>query len=100
DNAGLSAQPIATWVPRWFELSFGLTNVSERDPESRIDAVELPGGIRVGGAIDMIEEKDETIRITDHKTGRALQRPPGHTGRGEVLQPILYAQAAEVLLGK
>ena len=46
----------------------------------------------------MVEEKDGTIRITDHKTGKALQRPPGLTGRGEVLQPILYAQAAEVML--
>src|SRR2546422_6156660 len=91
DNGG-------AWVPKWFELSFGLPNVTERDPESRIDAVELPGGIRVRGAIDMVEEKDGTIRITDHKTGKALQRPPGLTGRGEVLQPILYAQAAEVML--
>src|SRR6185436_4683228 len=34
DNAG----PLSSrWVPRWFELSFGLTNVTERDPESRID---------------------------------------------------------------
>jgi hypothetical protein len=74
--------------------------LEERDPESRIDAVELPGGVRVRGAIDMVEEKDGTIRITDHKTGRALQRPPGLTGHGEVLQPILYAQAAEAMLGK
>jgi len=88
------------WVPRWFELSFGLPSVSDRDPASRTDAIELPGGICLRGAIDMVEEKGETIRITDHKTGKASQRPPGLTGHGEVLQPILYAQAAEVMLGK
>ena len=48
----------------------------------------------------MIEERAGQIRITDHKTGKALQRPPGVTGHGEILQPILYAQAAEVMLGK
>jgi CRISPR/Cas system-associated exonuclease Cas4 (RecB family) len=26
--------------------------------------------------------------------------PPGFTGRGEVLQPVLYARAAQALLGK
>ena len=48
----------------------------------------------------MVEEHGEAIRITDHKTGRALPRPPGVTGKGEILQPVLYAQAAESLLGK
>ena len=39
-------------------------------------------------------------RITDHKTGKAPSQPPGLTGHGEILQPILYAQAAEALLGR
>src|SRR5262245_57618711 len=43
------------WVPKWFELSFGLPKVTERDPESSVDPIELPGGFRVRGAIDMIE---------------------------------------------
>jgi CRISPR/Cas system-associated exonuclease Cas4 (RecB family) len=42
----------------------------------------------------------ETIRITDHKTGKAPTQRPGLTGHGEILQPILYAQAAEALLGR
>jgi ATP-dependent helicase/nuclease subunit B len=88
------------WKPQWFELSFGLSDVDQRDPASRPEPVELPGGIRVRGAIDMVEENDGAIRITDHKTGRAPQQPPGITGRGEILQPILYAQAAEILVGK
>ena len=48
----------------------------------------------------MIEEKSGHIRITDHKTGRVLAEPVHFIGKGEVLQPLLYAQAAEVLLGK
>jgi CRISPR/Cas system-associated exonuclease Cas4 (RecB family) len=48
----------------------------------------------------MVEERDGRLRITDHKTGRPLPRHPGITGGGEVLQPTLYAQAAEKLLGK
>jgi CRISPR/Cas system-associated exonuclease Cas4 (RecB family) len=72
------------WVPKWFELSFGIA---------------LPDGTLVRGAIDMIEEKDGRLRITDHKTGKA-QPPFVFTRNGEVLQPLLYAQAAEALLGK
>jgi RecB family exonuclease len=88
------------WIPKWFELSFGLPAARDRDPSSRNEPVELRDGVRVRGAIDMVEEHGETIRITDHKTGRALTRHPGVTGEGEILQPVLYAQAAETLLGK
>lgn len=95
------AQPAnAAWTPKWFELSFGLPAAREKDPQSRDDPVELAGEIRVRGAIDMVEEKGLTIRVTDHKTGKAPAQPPGLTGHGEILQPVLYAQAAEALLGK
>jgi len=77
------------WTPKWFELSFGLG----------APAVVLPNGTLVRGAIDMVEEKDGTLRITDHKTGKA-QPAFGFTRNGEVLQPLLYAQAAETLLSK
>ncbi|PYS51580.1 MAG: PD-(D/E)XK nuclease family protein, partial [Acidobacteria bacterium] len=90
----------AAWTPRWFELSFGLPMAREKDPDSRNDPVELAGGMRVRGAIDMVEEKAGRIRITDHKTGKAPAQPPGLTGHGEVLQPVLYAQAAEALLAR
>ena len=59
----------------------------------------LPNGTLVRGAIDMVEEKDGKLRITDHKTGKP-QPPFGFTRNGEVLQPLLYAQAAETVLGK
>ena len=87
------------WTPKWFELSFGLPPGRESDPSSSPDPVGLAGGLKLRGSIDMIEERDGKLRVTDHKTGRAPTSPPGLTGRGEVLQPILYAQAAEALLG-
>ncbi|HEY2380827.1 MAG TPA: PD-(D/E)XK nuclease family protein [Terriglobia bacterium] len=94
-------QPVdRAWTPRWFELSFGLPMARDKDPGSSDEPVLLPDGTRVRGAIDMVEERDGTIRITDHKTGKALAQPPGLTGHGEILQPILYAQAAEAILGK
>jgi hypothetical protein len=77
------------WIPKWFELSFGMSS----------SLVVLPDGTRVRGAIDMVEEKDGAVRVTDHKTGRA-QPAFGFTRNGEVLQPLLYAEAAEVVLGK
>lgn len=77
------------WVPKWFELPFGMDS----------PAVVLSDGTLVRGSIDMVEEKDDKLRITDHKTGR--QQPVfGFTGNGAVLQPLLYAAAAEGLLGK
>jgi RecB family exonuclease len=77
------------WIPKWFELSFGLDS----------PPVVLPDGTQIRGAIDMIEEKDGMLRITDHKSGKA-QPPFGFTGNGEVLQPLLYAHAAEALLSR
>jgi len=77
------------WVPKWFELSFGMNS----------PPIVLPDGTQVRGAIDMIEEKEGTLRITDHKTGKA-QPTFGFTRNGEVLQPLLYAQAAETILSK
>jgi ATP-dependent helicase/nuclease subunit B len=77
------------WVPKWFELSFGLSS----------PAIVLQDGTQVRGAIDMVEELEGKLRVTDHKTGRS-QSSFGYTRSGEVLQPLLYAQAAERLLGK
>jgi ATP-dependent helicase/nuclease subunit B len=59
-------------------------------------------GIRLRGSIDLVEEHASTdsLRIIDHKTGRAPSQPPVTLGGGEILQPMLYALAAENLLGK
>ena len=77
------------WTPKWFELSFGMGS----------PPIVFPDGTQVRGAIDMVEEKDGQLRVTDHKTGKA-QPHFGLTRNGEVLQPLLYAQAAESLLSK
>jgi hypothetical protein len=90
----------ASWTPGWFELAFGLPPNADCDPKSSRDPVDIGNGFRARGAIDMVEERDGKLRVTDHKTGKPPTRPPGLTGGGEVLQPALYAQAAEVLLGK
>jgi ATP-dependent helicase/nuclease subunit B len=77
------------WVPKWFELSFGMNS----------PPIVLSDGTHVRGAIDMIEERESVLRVTDHKSGKT-QPTFGFTRNGEVLQPLLYAQAAEVVLGK
>src|SRR5207237_10554275 len=94
------APDASEWKPRWFELAFGLRPDPQRDPESSANPVDLPNGMHLRGSIDMIEQRDDHIRITDHKTGRAPSQPLRFVGKGEVLQPLLYAEAAEILLRK
>jgi hypothetical protein len=95
-------QPEGTtaWTPRWFELSFGLPRNRDCDPASAKAPLDLPAGLHLRGSIDMIEERAGQLRVTDHKTGKAPAIPPVFTGKGEVLQPLLYARAAESLLHK
>ena len=76
----VSAPDCGQWMPERFEMDFDL-------PQLR-------------GAIDMVEEGAGRLRITDHKTGKAPSEAIQFVGRGEVLQPILYAEVAEDLLGK
>jgi RecB family exonuclease len=76
----VSALDNGQWMPERFEMDFNL-------PQLR-------------GAIDMVEERTGHLRITDHKTGKAPSERIEFVGRGEVLQPILYAEVAEGLLGK
>jgi ATP-dependent helicase/nuclease subunit B len=91
------------WIPDRFELSF---DVAERDrahaDPSSVDApVELPGGLRLRGAIDLVERRvDGRLRVTDHKTGKVSAPDGVVVGGGQVLQPVLYALAAARLLGK
>jgi RecB family exonuclease len=81
----VTAPDSSQWIPGWFELPF---------------SVRLPEGNQLRGAVDMIEEKSGRLRITDHKTGKVPSEPIRFVGRGEVLQPLLYALAAEAVLGK
>jgi CRISPR/Cas system-associated exonuclease Cas4 (RecB family) len=89
------------WTPQFYELSFGLHNPAGRDPRSRKQSVEIEGGFRLQGSIDLVERHSSgVLRVVDHKTGRVPEPRPEVLGCGEVLQPALYALAAEKLLGE
>ncbi|HEY6561004.1 MAG TPA: PD-(D/E)XK nuclease family protein [Polyangiaceae bacterium] len=93
--SGMSRSP---WVPVNFELGFGLSPHPARDPASQSEAIELACGLRLRGAIDMVEQWSDALRATDHKTGRH-PAPEGFViGKGAVLQPVLYALVLERLL--
>ena len=92
----------AEWRPRFFEFGFGAVP-GERDANSVRDAVTLPGGYQLRGAVDLIEEHHamKVLRVTDHKTGRKPDRiEKVIVGGGGVLQPVLYAMAIEAALGR
>jgi CRISPR/Cas system-associated exonuclease Cas4 (RecB family) len=90
------------WEPRHFEYGFGLSFDRNRDPASVADPVHLQAaGVVLRGAIDLVERNTRTgaLRVTDHKTGRKPDSIPLYVGGGKFLQPLLYALAAEKLLG-
>jgi RecB family exonuclease len=90
------------WVPYKFEWSFGLSDRARptADVSSVEEPVEILGGAKLRGSVDLIERRgDDTLRVTDHKTGKA-RVPEGATiWGGQALQPVLYALAAEARLG-
>ena len=94
------------WTPQYYELSFGLhepvgRNPGGRDPRSRKQPVEVEGGFRLQGSIDLVERHASgVLRVVDHKTGRVPEPRPELVGNGEILQPALYALAAEQILGE
>lgn len=96
---GLADDGIA-WRPIRAELAFGSSRREQRDPRSTPDPVTVLDGIRLKGAIDLVEEDRSTraLRVTDHKTGKVPPELLEHVGGGEQLQPLLYALAAEKLI--
>jgi len=89
------------WMPVHFELAFGLGRDSRRDPASSEAEAALASGVRLRGSIDLVERHTVrgTLRVIDHKTGKAPERPPVWVGGGVALQPLLYALSAEAILG-
>ena len=84
--------------PWRFELSFGLPPDPNRDVHSVPDAVELDNGLRIRGAIDLVERTpDGVLRVTDHKTGRHRAKPGAVIQGGELLQPVLYGLAVQAM---
>jgi RecB family exonuclease len=90
------------YVPRHFELSFGLKHRPERrqaDPRSVPGAVDLDCGIQLRGSIDLVERHPSgLVRVTDHKTGKMDSKKGQMIDGGKSLQPVLYALAVEKLL--
>ena len=89
----------AGWTPAWFEFAFGLPADARHDPASVPGAVTVLDVAQLRGSIDLIERHPSGIlRVTDHKTGSVPAKAPQFVGAGEVLQPVLYALAAEAAL--
>ena len=88
------------WKPIHAELSFGLRRSGDRDPRSKRAPAVVLDGARLRGSIDLVEEDaDGRLRVTDHKTGRAVHAGGALViGGGKVLQPVLYSLAAEHVL--
>ncbi|MGD0671634.1 MAG: PD-(D/E)XK nuclease family protein [Candidatus Binatus sp.] len=88
------------WRPEWFELGFGLSDRAQADPHSSAEPVAIEGGLSLRGSIDLLERHpDGRIRVTDHKTGKVRAAKDFVIGGGKTLQPVLYALAAERMLG-
>ena len=84
--------------PWRFELSFGLPRDPDRDAHSVGEPVDLGVGLKLRGAIDLIERTaGGVLRVTDHKTGRHRAKAGATIQGGELLQPVLYALAAQRL---
>jgi ATP-dependent helicase/DNAse subunit B len=90
------------WRPEHFEFGFGLAPNPDRDAASTEKEAVIFDNIHLRGSIDLIERhaSNDSLRVTDHKTGRAPKDRPQYVGGGALLQPLLYALAAETLLGQ
>jgi ATP-dependent helicase/nuclease subunit B len=96
-----TAEDSARWRPERFELGFGLTDRAHADPASVAAPIDLEVGLTVRGSIDLVERgADNSLRVTDHKTGRVRADRDVIIGGGKTLQPVLYALAAERILGQ
>ena len=89
------------WVPDRFELSFGLADRDRphADAKSAAEPAPVLDGLLLRGSIDLVERRaDGTLRVTDHKTGKARVPAGAVVWGGAALQPMLYGLAAEVVL--
>jgi RecB family exonuclease len=90
------------FAPSHFEFAFGLdaSDPGERDESSTGEPAVILDGRKLRGSIDLVERdwRRRVLRVTDHKTGRAPSEKSITIGGGELLQPVLYALAAEAIL--
>jgi ATP-dependent helicase/nuclease subunit B len=83
------------WIPTLIEYSFGVPADATHDPESIPEPVTLPEGFKLRGVVDLVEDRNNTLRVTDTKTGENKTVGGIITGNGEILQPVLYSLAVE-----
>jgi CRISPR/Cas system-associated exonuclease Cas4 (RecB family) len=85
-----------SWVPAYFEFSFGLSDEG-RDERSLKQPVTIDGRFVLRGSVDLIERSQhgDTLRVTDHKTGKNRAKDGLIVGGGGTLQPVLYSAAVE-----
>ncbi len=89
------------FVPRRREYTFGMRPRGPADPDSTLEVAVLADGLRLRGAIDLIEKRsDGRARVTDHKSGKAWMPKSAVLNGGQNLQPILYTLAYEALTGE
>jgi ATP-dependent helicase/nuclease subunit B len=89
------------WQPVAGELSFGRPLDDAHDPQSVPTPLNAIGDFTFIGSIDLIERNSQgAYRVTDYKTGRVPYPQPTAVGGGSHLQPLIYALAAEAIVGK
>ena len=89
------------FVPYRREYTFGMRPRGPADPSSTLDVAKLEGGLRLRGAIDLVEKRaDGKVRVTDHKSGKVWMPESAILNGGESLQPVLYTLAYEALTGE
>jgi ATP-dependent helicase/nuclease subunit B len=91
-----------SWTPINFEFGFGFRPGGDRDPQSDPNPVTLSTGHMLHGIVDLIEQSrhDNSLRITDHKTGVDRNKAGVIVGGGATLQPVLYGLAIETSMGR
>ncbi len=81
-----------------FDFGLGTLGLVPSDLEKQFSDVTLINSWKLRGRIDVAEQNASSqVRILDYKTGVCPDPAPIVTGGGEVLQPLLYALAAEQL---
>jgi ATP-dependent helicase/nuclease subunit B len=89
------------WPAIHAELAFELSDDLGRDPASSPQAAVLSERYRLRGSIDRVEQGPTgSLRVIDLKTGKASVPYGFQIKEGTVLQPALYALAAENALQK
>ncbi len=83
------------WAAELSELGFGLRQRPDLASCSRAEPVALAMGLKLRGAIDLVERSGEQLRATDHKTGKVNVEQGARIAGGRSLQPLLYALALE-----